>query len=115
MADAHNSRFLHSCVSHERVLQVHRADPFAAGLDHVLAAVYQPNAAIKIDGGDVAGPEPSVFTPAILRSGRVEVAGCYPWAADLQLAHAVAVPWCFPLLVNDSDINQGRRPALLTP
>src|SRR5574339_206986 len=45
------------------VLQVDRADPLAAGLDHVLRAVGDLDVAVGVDGAHVAGgePGPSVF------------------------------------------------------
>ena len=46
------------------VLQRDRADPFAAGLDHVLRAVGDLHEAVGIDGRDVAGGEPAVGVAA---------------------------------------------------
>jgi hypothetical protein len=50
----------HGRVRHRDVLQVDGADPLAAGLDHVLAAVGDLHEAVGVDGGDVAGGEPAV-------------------------------------------------------
>ena len=47
-------------VRHRDVLEVDRADPFAAGLDDVLAAVGDLHVAVGVDRGDVAGREPAV-------------------------------------------------------
>lgn len=47
--------FLHSRVGHQFVFHVHRADPFATGLDQVLGTVGDANVAVAIDRGDVAG------------------------------------------------------------
>src|SRR5687767_1446204 len=46
------------------VFQVDRADPLAAGLDHVLGTVGDLDVALGVDGADVAGgkPGPCVFT-----------------------------------------------------
>ena len=47
-------------VRHDLVLQLDRADPLAAGLDQVLRAVDEPEAAVAVDGRDVAGAQPAV-------------------------------------------------------
>jgi hypothetical protein len=48
-------------MGHDLVLELDRADPFAARLDHVLGAVAQLDVAVVVDGGDVAGLEPAVL------------------------------------------------------
>jgi hypothetical protein len=46
-------------VSHLDVLEVDRTDPFAAGLDHVLAAVGDLHVAVGVNRRDVARREPA--------------------------------------------------------
>src|SRR5690606_15157906 len=74
------------------VLQLHRADPLAAGLDDVLRAVPQPDVAVRVDRGDVAGLEPTVLGERLGGALVVVVAGGDPRAADLQLAGGLPVP-----------------------
>src|SRR5665811_1928082 len=50
----------HPAVADGDVFQLDGADPFAAGLDHVLGAVGDLHVAIGVDGGDVAGREPAL-------------------------------------------------------
>ena len=79
-------------VRHQRVLEVDRRDPLAAGLDHVLRAVLDHHVALGVERGDVAGLEPAVVGPALGLLGRLVVAGRDPGAAHLELAHRLAVP-----------------------
>ena len=47
-------------MRHRGILEVDRADPLAARLDHVLAAVGDLQVAVGVDRRDVAGVEPAV-------------------------------------------------------
>ena len=79
-------------MRHQRVLELDRRDPLAARLDHVLRAVLDLDVAARMERHDVAGLEPAVLGPAFRLVGRVEVAARDPRAADLELAHRLAVP-----------------------
>src|SRR6266511_5261863 len=79
-------------VRHQRILELDRGDPLAAGLDHVLRAVLDHHEAARVHRDDVARPEPAVVGPAVRLLGRVVVGGRDPWAADLELAHRLTVP-----------------------
>src|SRR5437764_1430284 len=48
-------------MRHRDVLEVDRADPLAARLDHVLGAVGDPERALGVDRADVAGREPAIL------------------------------------------------------
>src|SRR5215470_357807 len=90
--------FAHRGMSHERVLKIYGANPLAAGLDHVFAALHELDAAVRIDGGHVASAKPAVFGPAILRSGSGKVVSCHTGAADFQFAHGFSIPRLNPLV-----------------
>src|SRR6185312_1625496 len=79
-------------MAHRRVLDVDRADPFAAGLDDVLAAVDDLHIALLVDRRDVAGAEPALVVEG-RRARRliVEIAADDPRAAHQQLAARLAV------------------------
>ena len=82
----------HRRVRHDLVLELDRADPLAARLDHVLGAVAQLDVAVRIDGGDIAGLQPPVVGerlggPLVVVVGRRD-----PRAAHLQLTRRLAVP-----------------------
>ena len=83
-------------VGHQRVLQVDRGDPLAAGLDDVLGAVGQREEAVPVEGADVTGAQPAVAE--LLRVGVVVlvVAGGDPRAAHLELADRLAVARAAP-------------------
>src|SRR5438552_3906372 len=57
--------FTDAGMSDNRVLQVHRANPLAAGLHQVFGAVGDLHVAFGIDGDDVAGAEPSIVGPFV--------------------------------------------------
>ena len=41
-------------MAHDRVLEVHRGDPLAAGLDHILRPIRDLYEALAVDSGDIA-------------------------------------------------------------
>ena len=57
---ADDARLEHRRVRHQRVLQLDRADPLAAGLDDVLGPVGQGQVAVRGEHADVAGAQPAV-------------------------------------------------------
>ena len=83
---------LHRRVAHDRVLQVDRADPLAAGLDQVLGAVGDPDRAVGVHRGDVAGLHPAVLGGELHAGVGVVVVLRAPRAAHLQLAGGLVVP-----------------------
>src|SRR5215211_4804818 len=92
VGDRDHGRLRDRRVRHDRVLELDRRDPLAARLDHVLRAILDHDEAARVHRHDVAGLEPAVVGPAIRLLGRVVVAGRHPGAADLELAHGLAVP-----------------------
>src|SRR6201992_1564394 len=66
VGDADHGRFQHVRVGHQGVLQLDPGDQLAAGLDHVFAAIADPQVAVGVDAADVAGAE-----PAVVELGRV--------------------------------------------
>src|SRR6185436_13991013 len=70
------------------VLEVDRADPLAAGLDHVLGAIGDLDVAIGIDGADVASGKPAVVQG--VAAFALEVALDHPRPAHFQVAEGLA-------------------------
>src|SRR5688500_11609308 len=103
-------------MTHDRVLQVDRADPLAARLHDVLRAVDQLDVAVGGDDGDVARLEPTVLGERLGRALVVVVAGRDPRTGDLQLAAALTVPRLLvggaraddPEVDADGDLADGR-------
>src|SRR5512145_150640 len=94
------------------VLEVDRADPLAARLDHVLRAVGDLHVAVGVDRGDVAGGEPAVLQR--IAALALEVAARDPRPAHHQVAEALAVPGQFlAFLVHDLHLDAEQAPALL--
>src|SRR5215208_5389167 len=101
-------------VAHDRVLERHRGDPLAAGLDDVLRAVLDLDVAPLLDRDDVARFEPAVVGPPVGLRVVLVVAGRDPGAAHLELAHRLAVPRDDgPVLVDGTDLDERRRRSLL--
>src|SRR5689334_10311598 len=90
------------------VLEVDRADPLAARLDHVLRAVGDLDVALGIDRAHVAGGKPG--RPILgLAQGiaalALEIALDHPGPAHLQVAERLAVPGeLLALLVDDAQV-----------
>src|SRR5262245_33008991 len=105
MRHADDAGFTYRRMAHERILEIDGADPLAARLDHVFAAVHQAYAAIGVDRGHVAGAEPAVGGPAILGAGRVVIFASDPGAADLQFAHGLAIPGSNALIIGDAQLQ----------
>ena len=104
MGHGDHGRFGHCRVTHDRVLEIHGTDPFAAGFDEVLRAVGDLDVAGRRHRGHVAGTQPPVFGEAILRRGQVVVAARDPGAMHLDLPHGLAVPGLFALVTQDAQI-----------
>src|SRR5688572_15738774 len=72
------------------VLEVDGADPFAAGLDHVLRAVGDLDVALGVDVHHVAGGEPAALER--IAAFALEIALNYPRAAHVEVADRLPVP-----------------------
>src|SRR6266568_222873 len=112
MGDRHDGGLLHCGMTDQRVFQVHRTDPFSAGLDEVLGAVGDLHVAFGIDGDHVAGSQPAVRRPAVALFGKVVITGGNAWAADFQLAGSLVVPGNFAVVANGADIGKWGRQSL---
>src|SRR5688500_7083009 len=94
------------------VLEIDRADPLAARLDHVLRAVGDLDITLRIDGADIAGGKPAVLERVAALA--FEVAFDHPRTPHLQVAERLAVPWQLAsILVDDAQIHAEDGAALL--
>src|SRR6185312_12943981 len=84
------SGFGNAWAANRGILELDRADPLPARLDHVLGPVGDLERPIWVNDPDVAGIEPLLVIGRIL--GSVEVALDDPVAANLQAAAGLAVP-----------------------
>src|SRR6185503_13234650 len=99
-------------VRHRDVLEVDRADPLAAGLDHVLRAIGDLDVAIGIDRAYVAGRKPSHAQG--IAALALEIALDHPRSAHLQVAELLAVPGQLAsVFVDDAEIHAEDRAPLL--
>src|SRR5260370_22517335 len=112
MGDGHDGGLLHCGMADQRVFQVHRTDPFSAGLDEVLGAVGDLHVAFGIDGDHVAGSQPAVRRPAVALFGKVVITGGDAWAADFQFAGSLVVPRNFAVVANGADVGKWGRQSL---
>src|SRR6267142_2187629 len=94
------------------VLEVDRADPLAARLDHVLRAVGDLDVAVGIDGADITRGEPLVAQR--IAALALEIALDDPRPAHLQVAEGLAVPrQLLAVLADDAQVDAEQRAALL--
>src|SRR5262249_13650359 len=77
-------------AAHRCVLEIDRADPFAARLDHVLRAVGDHHRAVLLDLADIAGGEP-VLVEELALAVAFHVALHDPRPAHHQVARDAAV------------------------
>src|SRR5712671_1446950 len=118
MRDAYYRCFFYGGVAHQGVFEVDGAYPFAAGFYEIFGAVDNFDEALIVDGGDVAGFEPTVRGPAMGLIGRIIVTGSDPRAADLEFAGCFAVARRFNVLAiraraRDAQFDKWCGPALL--
>src|SRR6266850_418787 len=86
------------------VLEVDRADPLAARLDHVLRAVGDLDVAVGIDGADITRGEPLVAQR--IAALALEIALDDPRPAHLQVAEGLAVPrQLLAVLADDAQVD----------
>src|SRR5262245_7203085 len=88
MAHTDRSRIGHADATERQVLELDGADPLAAGLDHVLAAICDLHVAIRVDRCDVSGWEPSVHQRRLFGA---EVVRNDPGTANQKIAEGFPV------------------------
>jgi hypothetical protein len=108
--DGDHRRFGDGGMAHQRVLQVDRADPLAAGLDEVLRPVGDAHVAVRVHARHVAGAKPAVLGKALGSVDAVIAAGDER-ALHLHFADRLAVPRRDALLAHDAQVDQGNRNA----
>src|SRR5690242_9051672 len=114
MRDRDDRGFGDRGVTHERVLERDRADPLAPGLDEVLGAILDLDVTARVDGDDVAGPEPAIRCETVGRLRTLVVRTSDPGAAHLELTHRLPVPGkLVPRVAPDADLDQRHRVSLL--
>ena len=111
VGDADHRRFRYRGMRDRDVLQIDRADPFAARLDHVLGAIGDLHVAVGIERGHIAGGEPAVSqSPAFA----LEIAARDPGPAHHQVTKGTAIARQFPAFaVHDLHVDAEDRPPLL--
>src|SRR5437870_12186195 len=92
MRDRDDRGFGDRGVTHERVLERDRADPFAPGLDEVLGAILDLDVPARVDGDDVAGAEPPVGRETVRRLRALVVRASDPRTAHPELTHRLPGP-----------------------
>jgi fatty-acyl-CoA synthase len=90
VGDSDRRRFQDARAADSGILELDRADPFPAGLDHVLGSVGEPECVVGMDDRDVAGVEP-VFGIDAVRV-LLEIAPDDGATARLQMPGADPVP-----------------------
>lgn len=104
-------------MRHGDVFNVDGADPLAARLDHVLAAVSDLHEAIGINRGHVTRGEPAPATRILderVTALALEIAAHNPRALDQQIAVGLAIPrQFFPIAAHDLHVHAINGAALL--
>src|SRR5439155_15895559 len=114
MRDRDDRGFGDRGVTHERVLERDRADPFAPGFDEVLGAVLDLDVAARVDGDDVAGSEPAISRETVRRLRAAVVRASDPGTAHFELTHRLSVPGhLVPRVVPGADLDERHRVPLL--
>src|SRR5262249_17360285 len=113
MAYADHRRLGDARAAHGGVLEIDRADPFAARLDDVLGAVGDDHRAIRFDLADVAGHEP-VVVEELRAAFALHVALHDPRTAYDKIAgHAAVARQVVAGVVDDLHLAAEYRPARL--
>ena len=114
MKDADNGRDLYAGTGDRDILDVDRADPFAARFDDILLAVGNAHEAIRIDCRDIAGVEPAIF---VERGGFLAIVALeHPGSADHDGAGASTIVRQLPaIVVDDLELDAELEPALTRP
>src|ERR1700680_182011 len=117
MRDAYYSGFFYGGMTHQSVFEVDGADPFAAGLHEVFGAVDDFDEAFVVDGGDVAGFEPTVVGPTVRLVWSVVIAGGDPRAAHFEFAGSFAIAGSFDVVsvgagAGDAQLDEWSGPTL---
>ena len=87
----HHRHLLHPLVPAQGALELLRGDPLAADLDDILEPVGDPDVAVPVEVGDVAGVKPA-SVPQLAAAGLVAVVALgEPGAAEDELPHLLAV------------------------
>ncbi|MNP46977.1 hypothetical protein D3C76_1410120 [compost metagenome] len=100
MGNTNHRSFRNRRVTNDGVFQIDRGDPFTAGLDDILGAVRDLHVAVRVDGGDVAGIEPTVAVED-WAAFTAKVATGDPRAFDQQMTECLAITRQAPALVID--------------
>src|SRR5262245_8113741 len=96
------------------ILEVDRADPFSARLDHVPGSVGDPQETVAVDRCDVAGVEPAVPIDDVLFVA--EIAANDPRSPNLERARGLAVPANLASrFVDNPEFDTELEPALPRP
>src|SRR5215510_12975067 len=98
-------------MRHQVILELHRRDPLATGLDHVLCPVSQREEALAGESADIPDPQPSVAEPVGVLTA--ELRRRYPRTAYLQIADGGSVSWNDLTPRSDQPtLHGGRQPSL---
>ena len=114
---ADDRRLDHAGAADRGILEVDRANPFAARLDHILGAVDDLHVAVGVDRRDVAGVEPAVGVEDVavpLAVAAAEVARDDPRTLDQQAPEAGPVARLFRTIgPDDLHLDAEQRATLL--
>src|SRR5580658_2691226 len=113
MPHANHRGLGHRRMRNHRVLEIDRADPLAAGFNHVLRAVGDVHVAVGVDGGDVAGGKPAVGRHLVAALA-LEITLGDPWTFDHDVTEGDAVVrQFFAVTVDDLELHAVHHTALL--
>src|SRR5215469_18318770 len=85
-------RLCYRGMGHKGILELDRADPFAATLDEVLGAISNAQVAESIHARHIAGAQPAVGGVFLRIRRKVVVTAGDVGSSNLNLANAIAVP-----------------------
>ena len=112
IGNADHRRHRHRRMLHQRVLDLGGTDAIAGGGDDVVLAADVPEIAVLILHAEIAGQQKLA---GIFLRGRFRIAPIFDHGAGTGLAHAddaaLAARQFLALIVDDADVEAGRRPA----